>query len=81
MPTPATGTVQQVAPQIAPYSQEATIGAKNLAVDLGKSILGIEPTPQQAELPPFQLVEDEEPVVPPVQQETQQSVPVFQMVD
>ncbi len=62
MPTPATGTVQQVAPQIAPYSQEATVGAKNLAVDLGKSMLGIEPTPQQPTevvIPTF----DEEPTV------------------
>lgn len=66
MPTPATSTVQQVATQIAPYSQEATVGAKNLAVDLGKSILGIEPTAQQPDIQPTEVVLpsfDEEPAM------------------
>jgi hypothetical protein len=76
---PATGVVQQTATQVSPYSQEATIGAKNIAVDIGRSLLGLQ-QPVQPELPPFQMVEDEVPQEQaPVQPEQQQ--PAFQMVD
>jgi hypothetical protein len=82
LPTPPAVTVQQIGTQVAPYSQEATIGVKNMAVDLGNSILGTQPV----ELPAFNMVDvpEEQPVTPPIPQQEeqqQQQLPAFKMVD
>jgi len=78
---PPIATTQQLATQAAPSSQEATIGAKNLAVD----VIGNAISPEQPTLPPFQLVDDttEPPVAPvaPQEPQQQQQQPAFQMVD
>jgi hypothetical protein len=64
---PATGTVQQTATQVSPYTQEATVGAKNMAVDAAKSLLGIQQPTPQPEVQPTEVVIpsfNEEPTMP-----------------
>jgi len=77
--TPPTGMVQQLATQAAPSSQEATIGAKNLAVD----VIGNTISPEQPARPAFQMVDETMPTEEPAQPQTQeqQQKPAFQMVD